>query len=127
MFSVITPFLKELLHIFKTNWLLSNNIKLFYILPVIAMILGGMGIIYPAINNLLSNIVLAMFFVFLIIILSILLLSYFKYKSPQLKILLISIMIPFLPFLFYMRSLTFYVINIYFLLKLVLFFIVNSV
>lgn len=97
---LLLHFLRNYYTFLKTNWLLSNNIKLFYILPVIAMILGGIGIIYPAVNNLLSNIVLAMFFVFLIIILSILLLSYFKYKSPQLKILLISIMIPFLPFLF---------------------------
>ncbi|MFC9540470.1 sensor histidine kinase [Lysinibacillus sp. NPDC056959] len=97
---LLLHFLRNYYTFLKTNWLRSNNIKLFYILPVVAMILGGMGIIYPAINNLLSNIVLTVFLIFLIIILSILLLSYFKYKSPQLKVLLISIMIPFLPFLF---------------------------
>ncbi|MEB2300056.1 histidine kinase [Lysinibacillus xylanilyticus] len=97
---LLLHFLRNYYTFLKTNWLLSNNIKLFYILPVMAMILGGIGIIYPAINSLLSNIVLATFFILLITILSILLLSYFKYKSPQLKVLLISILIPFLPFLF---------------------------
>lgn len=97
---LLLHFLRNYFTLLETKWLLSNNIKLFYILPVVAMILGGMGIIYPAFKSLLSNIILAVFLIFLIIILSILLLSYFKYKSPQLKILLISIMIPFLPFLF---------------------------
>lgn len=97
---LLLHFLRNYYTFLKTNWLLSNNIKLFYLLPVIAMILGCIGIIYPSSHNLLSNVVLAIFFIFLIIILSILLLSYFKYKSPQLKMLLNSIMIPFLPFLF---------------------------
>ncbi|MGE7690797.1 sensor histidine kinase [Lysinibacillus sp. NPDC097214] len=97
---LLLHFLRNYYTFLKTNWLLSNNIKIFYIFPVMAMILGGMGIIYPAINSLLSSIVLASFFVLLITILSILLLSYFKYKTPQLKVILISILIPFLPFLF---------------------------
>lgn len=97
---LLLHFLRNYYTFLKTNWLLSNNIKLFYLLPIIAMVLGCIGIIYPSTHNLLSNVVLAIFFIFLITILSILLLSYFKYKSPQLKMLLNSIMIPFLPFLF---------------------------
>jgi len=98
---LLLHFLRNYYTFLKTNWLLSNNIKLFYLLPVIAMVLGCIGIVYPSTHNLLSNVVLAIFFIFLITILSILLLSYFKYKSPQLKMLLNSIMIPFLPFLFF--------------------------
>ncbi|MGE7109936.1 ATP-binding protein [Lysinibacillus sp. NPDC047702] len=98
---LLLHFLRNYYTFLKTNWLLSNNIKLLYLLPVIAMVLGCIGIVYPSTHNLLSNVVLAVFFIFLITILSILLLSYFKYKSPQLKMLLSSIMIPFLPFLFF--------------------------
>ncbi|WP_107925391.1 ATP-binding protein [Lysinibacillus parviboronicapiens] len=97
---VLLNFMKNYFSFLKTNWLFANNIKLFYIVPVIAILFSIIGIIYPSTGILLSNIVLACFFILLLLILSILLLSYIKYKTPQLKILLISLMIPFLPFLF---------------------------
>ncbi|POZ54857.1 Sensor histidine kinase ComP [Lysinibacillus sphaericus] len=93
-------FLRDYFVFLKANWILSNNIKLFYLLPIIAMLFGYIGIIYYDLHGFLSNIVLTVFLLFLITILGILLLSYFKYKSPQLKILLNGVMIPFLPFLF---------------------------
>ena len=97
---LLLHFLRNYYSFVKTNWVFTNNIKLFYLLPLLAFILGCIGIIYPASNDILSNFVLIFFFILLIIILGILLISYFKYSSPQLKILLNSIMIPFLPFLF---------------------------
>ncbi|MFK5710420.1 sensor histidine kinase [Lysinibacillus boronitolerans] len=97
---ILLHFLRNYYSFVKTNWVFTNNIKLFYILPFIAFILGCVGTIYPASNDILSNVILAIFFILLVIILSILLISYFKYSSPQLKILLNSILIPFLPFLF---------------------------
>ncbi|WGF36666.1 histidine kinase [Lysinibacillus capsici] len=97
---ILLHFLRNYYSFVKTNWVFTNNIKLFYILPFIAFVLGCMGTIYPASNDILSNVILAIFFILLVIILSILLISYFKYSSPQLKILLNSILIPFLPFLF---------------------------
>lgn len=97
---VLLHFLRNYYSFVKTNWMFTNNIRLFYILPLIAFILGLMGTIYPTANDILSNIVLAMFLILLVTILSILLISYFKYSSPQLKIFLNSLLIPFLPFLF---------------------------
>ncbi|WP_460014098.1 sensor histidine kinase [Lysinibacillus sp. CTST325] len=97
---ILLHFLRDYYSFAKINWLFTNNIKFFYIFPVIAFSLGCIIIFNPASYYYLSEVVLVLFFILLIIILSILLLSYFKYKSPQLKILLISIMIPFLPFLF---------------------------
>ncbi|WP_370043853.1 sensor histidine kinase [Lysinibacillus sp. RC79] len=97
---ILLHFLRDYYSFVKTNWLFTNNIKFFYIFPVIAFSLGCIIIFYPASYYFLSEVVLVLFFILLIIILSILLLSYFKYKSPQLKILLCSILIPFLPFLF---------------------------
>ena len=98
--AILLHFLRDYYSFVKINWLFTNNIKYFYIFPVIAFSLGCICTFYPAYYILLSEVVLVLFFILLIIILSILLLSYFKYKSPQLKILLSSIMIPFLPFLF---------------------------
>lgn len=97
---ILLHFLRDYYSFVKINWLFTNNIKYFYVFPVIAFSLGCICTFYPAYYILLSEVVLVLFFILLIIILSILLLSYFKYKSPQLKILLSSIMIPFLPFLF---------------------------
>lgn len=97
---LLLHFLRNYFSFLKANWLFSNNIKLFYILPVMAMILSYIGIINDDLHNLLSYVVLATFLILLILILCVLLLSYFKYKSPQLKVLLNSVMIPFLPFLF---------------------------
>ncbi len=97
---LLLHFLRNYYSFLNANWLLFNNIKLFYLLPIFAMLLSYIGIINNNLHNLLSYIVLGVFLVLLILILIILLFSYFKFKSPQLKILLNSVMIPFLPFLF---------------------------
>ena len=98
--AVLLHFLRDYYSFVNINWMFTNNVKLFYIFPVIAFLLGCNSIFYPASYIVLSDVVLVLFFILLIIILIILLLNYFKYKSPQLKILLSSILIPFLPFLF---------------------------
>jgi len=97
---LLLHFLRDYYSFVKTNWAFTNKIEFFYIFPVIAFLLGCISIFYPASYLFLSEVVLVLFFILLITILSILLLSYFKYKSPQLKILLSSILIPFMPFLF---------------------------
>lgn len=97
---ILLHFLRNYFAFMKTKWMFTNNIRFFYLMPLIGFILACIGTVFPASNDILSNIVLFMFLILLIIILGILLISYFKYSSPQLKILLSSIMIPFLPFLF---------------------------
>ncbi|WP_240186294.1 sensor histidine kinase [Lysinibacillus fusiformis] len=97
---ILLHFLRNYFSFMKTKWVFTNNILFFYLMPLIGFILACIGAVFPASNDMLSNIVLFLFLILLIIILGILLISYFKYSSPQLKILLSSIMIPFLPFLF---------------------------
>ncbi|WP_232540709.1 sensor histidine kinase [Lysinibacillus fusiformis] len=97
---ILLHFLRNYFSFMKTKWMFTNNIRFFYLMPSIGFILACIGTVFPASNDILSNVVLLLFLILLIIILSILLISYFKYSSPQLKILLGSIMIPFLPFLF---------------------------
>ncbi|MGE7913433.1 sensor histidine kinase [Lysinibacillus xylanilyticus] len=97
---LLLHFLRDYHLFIKINWLFTNNIKFFYIFPVIAFLLASISVFYPASYYFFNDVVLTLFFILLLIILSILLLSYFKYKSPKLKILLSSILIPFLPFLF---------------------------
>lgn len=97
---ILLHFLRNYFSFMKTKWMFINNIQFFYLMPSIGFILACIGTVFPASNDILSNVVLFLFLILLIIILSILLISYFKYSSPQLKILLGSIMIPFLPFLF---------------------------
>nr|WP_309370177.1 ATP-binding protein [Lysinibacillus fusiformis] len=97
---ILLHFLRNYFSFMKTKWMFTNNIRFFYLMPSIGFILACIGTVFPASNDILSNVVLFLFLILLIIILSILLISYFKYSSPQLKILLSSIIIPFLPFLF---------------------------
>ena len=97
---ILLHFLRNYFSFMKTKWMFTNNILFFYLMPSIGFILACIGTVFPASNDILSNVVLFLFLILLIIILSILLISYCKYSSPQLKILLGSIMIPFLPFLF---------------------------
>ncbi|QQP15015.1 histidine kinase [Lysinibacillus agricola] len=74
-----------------------SNIKVFYTIPLIAILLSICGIVA---KTTFSSIILWLFFLLLIFILSILIIYYFKYRKPQLKVLLMSIIIPFFPFLF---------------------------
>ena len=93
-------FLKSYFSFLNINWLFVNNIKVLYIMPLLAFFLSVLGIMYPSTHNLYSNIILGLFLFLLMMILIILIISYFKYRAPQIKVLLIGIIIPFFPFLF---------------------------
>ncbi|KOS66975.1 histidine kinase [Lysinibacillus contaminans] len=97
---LLLRFLKSYFSFLNINWLFFNNIKVLYIMPLLAFFLSVLGIVYPSTHNLYSNIILGLFLFLLMMILIILIVSYFKYRAPQIKVLLISIIIPFLPFLF---------------------------
>ena len=77
-----------------------KNIKVLYILPLTVVILSIFGIVFDDIHSLVSSIILGIFFLLLVAILSIMIISYIIYRVPKLKILISSIIIPFIPFLF---------------------------
>ncbi|MEQ6357985.1 ATP-binding protein [Lysinibacillus sp. M3] len=97
---LLIHFLKKYFLFLNLKWIFINNIKIFYILPLIAAFLSIFSVLYPFTNPIFSSLTLCIFFTLLIFILCILGISYYKFKTPQLKILLSSIIIPFLPFLF---------------------------
>ncbi|MEY9976151.1 ATP-binding protein [Lysinibacillus sp. RC79] len=97
---ILIHFLKKYFLFLNLKWFFINNINAFYILPLITFFMSIFSSVYPFTYPLFSNIVLWMFFILLIIILGVLGISYYRFKTPQLKILLSSIIIPFLPFLF---------------------------
>lgn len=97
---LLIHFLRLYFDFLKIKWLFIKNIKILYILPLSVVFLSIYGISNNAIHVVLSNVILGAFFLLLIIILGIMISGYFKYKVPQLKILLSSIIIPFIPFLF---------------------------
>jgi len=97
---LLIHFLRNYFLYLNLKWLLINNIKLIYIIPLIIAILSFFSIIDPSMNPLFSSITLWLFFILLIIILGVLGIGYLKYKTPQLKIFLLSIISPLLPFLF---------------------------
>lgn len=97
---ILIHFLRNYFLFLDLHWQLFNNIKLFYTIPLAAVFLSIFSIIFPFKKFVFSNAVLWLFFLLLIMILSTLMICYLKYKTQQLKLLLISIIIPFLPFLF---------------------------
>ncbi|MFJ7733685.1 ATP-binding protein [Lysinibacillus sp. NPDC097231] len=97
---LLIHFLRNYFLYLKLKWLLIRNIKFIYIIPLIIAFLSIFSIIDPSMNPLLSIITLWLFFILLLLIFGILGIGYSKYKTPQLKIFLLSIISPFLPFLF---------------------------
>jgi len=98
--TLLIHFLKEYFKFLKIEWLFFYNIKVLYIIPIFAIILSIFSIKHPSTHFQHSFIILGIFFLLLTIILSIMIIGYIKNKTPQLKVLLSSILIPFLPFLF---------------------------
>ncbi|MGG2055542.1 ATP-binding protein [Lysinibacillus pakistanensis] len=97
---LLIHFLRLYFDFLNIKWLFINNIKILYVLPLSVVFLSIYGITNSSTHVALSNIILGIFFLLLIIILGIMISGNFKYKIPQLKILLSSIIIPFIPFLF---------------------------
>ncbi|AVK83466.1 histidine kinase [Lysinibacillus sp. B2A1] len=97
---LLLHFLKGYFIFLNFKWIFMKNIKYLYLLPITAILISIFSIFYPLINPIISNVVLWLFFILLILNLGILITGYYKYHSSQLKILLISILTPFLPFLF---------------------------
>ncbi|MDM5234340.1 ATP-binding protein [Lysinibacillus pakistanensis] len=97
---LLIHFLRLYFDFLNIKWLFINNIKILYVLPLSVVFLSIFGITNSSTHVALSNIILGIFFLLLIIILGIMISGNFKYKIPQLKILLSSIIIPFMPFLF---------------------------
>lgn len=97
---LLLNFLKEYFGFLNIRWPFIKNINSLYILPIAVIILSIFGIVYDGIHSIVSSIILGLFFLLLVAILSIMIFSYVKYRIPELKILLSSIIIPFIPFLF---------------------------
>ncbi|QPR69697.1 histidine kinase [Lysinibacillus macroides] len=102
--AILIHFLKIYFEFISLNmnlkWLFIRRVNIFYIFPIIGVLLSIFGILNPSIHFQSSYIILGLFFFLLLVILGIIIVGYFKYKTPQLKILISSIIIPFLPFLF---------------------------
>lgn len=98
---LLIHFFKYFFNLHQISFMFINKIRLFYIFPLLAILLSIIAINYPPFLSIRSLIILFLFILLLIISLYILLFSYMKYKLPHLKILFINIVIPFLPFLFF--------------------------
>lgn len=98
--AILIHFLKNYFLFLNLKWSYIKNIKIVYLIPLIIIFLSILSIVYPSVNPLFSKITLWLFLILLIVILYILGRGYLIYKTPQFKIFLLSIIIPFLPFLF---------------------------
>lgn len=97
---ILIHFLRNYFLFLNLKWGFIQKIKILYSIPLTIVFLSILSIIYPSTNPLFSKITLLLFLILLVVILSILGRGYLIYKTPQLKLFLLSIIIPFLPFLF---------------------------
>ncbi|MDM5249097.1 ATP-binding protein [Lysinibacillus sp. G4S2] len=97
---LLIHFLKEYFKFLNIKWAFFENVKALYIIPLFTILISVLSVIYPSTYFIHSYIILGMFLMLLTILLCIMTRGYLKHKTPQLKILLISVFIPFLPFLF---------------------------
>lgn len=111
---ILIHFLKEYFYFLNLKWIFFENVKILYLIPISAVILSFFSLIIPYTHYYHSYIVLGIFFLLLVSLLTIMIVGYLKYKIPQLKVLLSSVFIPFLPFLF-MYALPVIVFNRYIL------------
>ncbi len=97
---ILMHFLKIYFEFIDIKWLFIKRISTVYVIPIFGVLLSIFSVLYPSTHFQNSYIILGLFFFLLLLILGIIIEGYFKYRTPQLKILLSSIIIPFLPFLF---------------------------
>lgn len=98
---LLIQFFKSYFTFLKIKLIFLKNIELLYIVPLISIFFSMYCIINPKFLPLRSVSILSLFILLLILALCILIRNYFKYKIPQLKILFIGIIVPFLPFFFF--------------------------
>lgn len=96
---ILLHFLKNYFTFLKVKWFFIKNIKTLYILSISTSILRFTRVIYPKFGLLDSIFILILFSLLLLYILYTLIHSYFRYRLPQLKLLFIGLVVPFLPFL----------------------------
>ena len=96
---ILLHFLKNYFTFLKIRWCFVQNIKILYMLPISASILRFIKAIYPKLGLLDSILILILFSSLLLYILYTLIYGYFQHRLPQLKLLFIGLVVPFLPFL----------------------------
>lgn len=97
---VLIHFLKNYFTFLNIKWSFLNNIKILYVLPIVAIVVRIIGLLYPQFYSVNSVMILILFSILLAVILIVLVRSYIHYRLPQLKLLFIGLIVPFLPFLF---------------------------
>lgn len=96
---ILLHFLKNYFTFLKVSWNFVQNIKILYMLPISASILRFTKSIYPKLGLFDSILILILFSLLLLYILYIVIFGYFQHRVPQLKLLFIGLVVPFLPFL----------------------------
>lgn len=101
---ILTPltllqFLKSYYNYLHIKWSFIKRIEALYILPIVSLILCSIEILYPSMRSIISLILLATSFLLFSFPLSILLYSYYKERTVQLRLLILSVILPFSPFL----------------------------
>ncbi|WP_195891684.1 sensor histidine kinase [Bacillus ndiopicus] len=96
---ILLKFLKSYYSYLHIKWPFIQYIEKLYILPLTGAVLGGIKILQPYTKDVIAIILLATSFVLFSFPLWVLLYSYYKKRTIKLRLLILSVILPFLPFL----------------------------
>ncbi|MGE7908216.1 sensor histidine kinase [Lysinibacillus xylanilyticus] len=96
---LLLHFSKNYFMLLKIKWPFIDNINYLYTIPIFSITLRLIRLAQPKFASIDSLIILSIFLIILALILWILIYGYLKYRLIQLKILIIGLVLPFLPFL----------------------------
>lgn len=96
--TILIHFLQQYFNYLQIKWPFIEA-RLLYIFPLLIFISDAIYVLYPNIRLVTPNMVLGLFCVFILCIICILLVSYLQTRSPKIRLIAISLIIPFMPFL----------------------------
>lgn len=95
---ILIHFLKKYFTFLQLKWSFIRNMGILYTLPILMCIFSILAVYSQTLDAVIPSLTLASFSVLLFTVLAILLQGYFRSKYQQLKVLLVCLVVPFLPF-----------------------------
>lgn len=96
---ILLHFIKNYFSYLRIDWPFLDYVKLLYVLPFSATIIRIIRVIFPRFSLVDSIFILVIFLILLLTLLYVLISIFLKSRLPQVKLIFIGLLIPFLPFL----------------------------
>lgn len=98
---LLLQFIKNYFDYWHIKSFLLQNVKIFYVIPIVALILRAIRFLYPPFTPNDSVIILSLFLFLLLYVFVVFIEGYMRYRLVKLKFLFIGLFIPFIPFILF--------------------------